>query len=548
MFAQSGSEYEQGRLLDDIKNSSFVVAHHAKFELGWLNRCGAELRDIIVWCTQIAEYVQAGNRKLRGGLGLDATLKRYGLGNKMRYVRALIEAGVCPSEIAPLDLGKYCFVDVDRTYDLFIRQRSEMAVRQTALQYGRCLQAPMLADTETRGVQLDQARVRSTAESTFKQYNGLVDELQDSFGTVNWNSPKQIGELVYGKLGFSELKDHRRQPVRTSSGKPSTSEETLASLRGHTEDQREFQRIYGELAPLKKQVQILEKMLGACEEDNGLIYATFNQTVTQTHRLSSSGGRWGFQFQNIARALRSLFRAREKGWVVIDGDCPQLEFRAATDMAHDPVALADILGRIDVHKFTASIIGCSRQDAKPHTFKPLYGGRSGTKRERAYYDAFRARYAVIYNTQMSWVYHVLEHKSLTIPSGLTFYWPDTAVTGSGYITNTPSIFNYPIQSFATADISQLSLLLVWHAIRGLHSFICNTVHDSGVLEAPLEEVDKIKEIMVHCYTEQIYECLDRLYGYRFNTPLGLGIKTGEYWGEAANEEKFENTRRFKWAA
>lgn len=549
MFAQFGDEYHQQRLLEDLEAGSFVVAHHAKFECGWLGRSGAELRDIIVWCTQLAEYVQAGNRKLRGGLGLDATLERYQLGNKLRYVRALIEAGICPSEIPQRELAEYCFVDVGGTESIFLQQRQALSHGGLLnVQYGRCLQAPMLADTESRGVQLDEVRVRSTAKSTFEEYEGLKAELDGAFGTVNWNSPKQVSDLVYGKLGFSELKDHRGEPVRTSSGNKATDAETLGALRGSTGVQQEFQRIYGKLAPLKKKVQILEKMVGAVEEDGGKIYATFNQAVTQTHRLSSTGGRWGFQFQNISRALRSVFRAREKGWEIIDGDCPQLEFRAATDMAHDPVALTDILGRVDVHKFTASIIGCSRQEAKPHTFKPLYGGRSGTKRERAYYDAFRTRYGVIYNTQMSWVYHVLEHKSLTIPSGLTFYWPDTSVSSSGYISNTSSIFNYPIQSFATADISQLSLLLVWHNIAGMDSFICNTVHDSGVLESPEQELDKVKEIVVNCYTEQIYGCLDSLYSYRFSTPLGVGIKIGKYWGEAANEEKFENTSRFQWAA
>jgi DNA polymerase I-like protein with 3'-5' exonuclease and polymerase domains len=549
MFHHFGSEYDQSRLLDDIRRASFVVAHNAKFECGWLLRAGQELRDIIVWCTQIAEKTLAGNRRPIGGLSLDATLERYGIPGKMRYVQSLIEAGVCPSTIPMRALEEYCSVDVLRDEDLFLEQRGRIfRERLENVVYGRCCVTPMLAEIESRGVQLDQERVRNGARDTNRTYNRIVKELTDGFGTINWNSPKQIGELVYGKLGFAELKDRVGNPIRTPAGSRGTDESTIRLLQAETDGQREFSRIYGELAPLKKQVQILEKMVGACNEDSGLIYAQFNQTVTQTDRLSSTGGKWSLQFQNFPRTFKCLFRAREKGWQVLDGDCPQLEFRVGGDLGHDPVAKADVLARIDVHSFTAKILGTNRQDAKPFTFKPLYGGNSGTKRERAYYAAFRERYRGIYDTQMSWVYHVLEHKSLRTATGLTFYWPDTEVTSSGYITNTASIFNYPIQSFATADISQLSLVLCWHFLRDMASFICNTVHDSGVVESPEEEVDKVKEIMVHCYTEEIYSVLDRLYNYRFDFPLGLGIKVGEFWGESANEEKYENNSRFQWAA
>lgn len=549
VFAQYGSEYEQGRLLADVRAASFMVAHHAKFEASWLLRCGQELRDLIVWCTQLAEYVMAGNRKFKGGLGLDPTLDRYGISGKMQYVRALIEAGICPSTLDIRLLGEYCTVDVLRDESLFIRQRRSIfrAVLENAV-YGRCAVTPMLADIESNGVQLDRERVLSTYTSCFTEYNQLKLELETRFGTINWRSTKQLRELLYGKLGFEELKDRKGVAIRTPAGQPATDEETISELQAGSPDQLEFKKLWSRLAPLKKKTQSLESMKGACDEDGGLIYAQFNQAVTGTHRLSCSGGKWGLQFQNQDRSLKRLFRARQQGWAIIDGDCPQLEFRVAGDLGNDAVARKDVLNRIDVHAFTAKILGTTRQDAKPFTFKPLYGGNSGTKRERAYYAAFRERYSSIYDTQMSWVYHVLEHKSLRIASGLSFYWPDTEVTGSGYITNTPSIFNYPVQSFATADISQLSLLLVWHQLRDMDSFISNTVHDSGVLESPQEEVDKVKGIMVQSYSEQIYDVLERLYDHRFSFPLGIGIKCGDFWGEAANEEKFENATRFQWAA
>jgi len=556
VFAHFGSEFEQSRLLSDICQASFIVAHNAKFECSWLLRCGQELRDLVVWCTQIAEYVQAGNRKFTGGLGLDPTLERYGISGKMQYVSALIKSGVCPSTIHSNVLGEYCVVDVLRDESLFIRQRRQVYGESLEnVLYGRCAVTPMLSDIESHGVQLDRERVQIAHTACFTEYNQILSELEDGFGAINWRSTKQLRELLYTRLGFEELKDRKGEPIRTPAGQPSTDEETISGLRASTTDQLEFKGLWSRLAPLKKKTQSLESMKGACEQDGGLIYAQFNQTVTGTHRLSCSGGKWGLQFQNQDRSLKRLFRARKQGWKVIDGDCPQLEFRVAGDLGNDPVARKDVLNRIDVHSFTAKILGTTRQDAKPYTFKPLYGGNSGTKREREYYRAFRERYKAIYDTQMSWVYHALEHKSLRTVTGLTFYWPDTEVMSSGYITNTPSIFNYPVQSFATADISQLSLVLVWHGIRNMDSFISNTVHDSGVLESPEEEGDKVKSIMVQSYTEDIYGVLSRLYNRDFSFPLGIGIKCGDYWGEAklpdgraADEEKFENESRFAWAA
>jgi DNA polymerase I-like protein with 3'-5' exonuclease and polymerase domains len=549
VFAEYGGEYEQGRLLEDIRRASYIVAHNAKFECSWLLRCGQELRDLIVWCTQLGEYVIAGNRKLIGGLSLDSTLERYGIAGKMQYVSALINAGVCPSSIPIRSLGEYCVVDVLRDESLFIRQRREIySQRSERVLYGRCAVTPMLADIESHGVQLDRDRVQTEYRSCFTEYNAIQTELEDGFGTINWRSTKQLRELLYGRLGFEELKDRQGAPIRTPAGQPLTDEATISSLSATTSDQVEFKSLWDRYAPLKRKTQSLESMKGACDEDGGLIYAQFNQAVTGTHRLSCSGGKWGLQFQNQDRSLKRLFRARQKGWKIIDGDCPQLEFRVAGDLGDDPVARKDVLNRVDVHQFTAKILGTTRQDAKPFTFKPLYGGNSGTKREREYYRAFRERYKAIYDTQMSWVYHVLEHKSLRIVTGLTFYWPDTEVTSKGYVTNTPSIFNYPVQSFATADISQLSLLLVWHGIKGRDTYISNTVHDSGVLESPPEECVDIKRIVVDSYTDLIYNVLDRLYDHRFSFPLGVGIKCGDFWGEAENEEKFENTTRFDWAA
>lgn len=535
-----GSEYDLGELREDIRRAEFVVCHNAKFELGWLARCGVELRDLIVWDTMIGEFVLAGNRKLKGGLSLDETLQRYRIGSKMSYVSALIEGGVCPSAIDRVDLLAYCVRDVDRTVALFLRQRRRTVdASLQGVMYGRCFSTPMLADMETRGVQLDSDQVLVESGLRNSEYERSTSALEDDFGSINFRSSKQVRELVYGELGFAEVKDHRGNPIRTGAGKESTGEEVLARLKPTTDDQKHFLRLYKALTDVKREQQILEAMAGCAKEDGGRLYGQFNQTIAQNHRLTHTGGKWGLQFGNFPRNLKRLFRARSKGWRILEGDCPQLEFRCAADLANDRVAKGDILLGVDVHALTSAITGFNRQDSKPHTFKPLYGGRSGPPKLVAYYDEFRKKYADIYRVQTQWTYDVLRDKQLRIASGLIFYWPDTVLKPGGYIENTTAIFNYPISSFATADISQLSLGLVWHGLRGMDSFICNQIHDSGVLECPEEELDKVTRLMVECYTDRIYDVLRRLFNYDFTTRLGLGVKSGSHWG-VGEEAKYES--------
>lgn len=548
VYSQFGSEFDQARLAAAIENADFIVAFHAKFECGWLKRCGVEPRDLIVYDPMLAELVIHGNRKPIGGYSLDATLSRWCIPGKMQYVSALIVAGVCPSNIAPRELEDYCVRDVQRTEQLFLRQRKRI-YRQNLQRvlYGRCLQAPMLADIESRGVHLDAAKVRDLSKDVIRNHSECTEALERFCGGINWNSPKQVAGLIYDKLGFEEPTDYRGETIRTGSGGRSASADTIELLRATSAEQIAFKKLWDVLAPLKKQVQILEKMRGICDEDDGLFYATFTQNVAANHRLTSLGGKWGLQLQNQPRSFKKLFRSGRKDGQIAEGDCPQLEFRTAVDLTGDAVGRRDVLARADVHSLTSAVTGFSRQDAKPHTFKPVYGGTSGPPRLRKYYRAFNERYRGMYNGQMAWVYTVLETKQLTIPTGLTFYWPDCELTRSGFITHTPQIFNYPVSSFATADISQLSLLLTWHGMRGWDSYICNQVHDSGIADVVPEEALQFEKLMVQSYTEDIYGVLDKLYDYRFDIPLGLGFKCGEHWGEG-EERKYEPDTRFEFTS
>lgn len=541
-YSHWGDEFSQGALLDAIGSSDFIVAHFTKFELQWLKRCGADLRSILPYCTQIGEYVRAGNRKWQ--LGLDRTAKRYGLEGKSTAVAALIhEHEANPADIPPCLLEPYCAQDVEETERVFLRQRK--ALHEAGLLpavYCRNIVTPCLADIEAPGMALDADRVLPLYAERMAAYNAKVAEFDAFTGGINPKSPQQMAEYLYTKLGFKELTDRRGNPIRTKGGKkgkpaPKTDKKTLPLLEASTPEQKKFKKLAMEVAVMKTPVNNLKKMKAALDSGSNLVYAVFNQTVARNHRLSSSGRNGGFQFQNFDRAFKPVFKARKPGWLMVEADAPQLEFRVATDASEptDPVALNDIVTGADVHALTSQVLGVSRQDAKSSTFKPLYGGQSGTKKEMAYYKAFRDKYSGIFKTQTGWTHEVLKTGKLRIPSGLIFYWPDTKMTQSGFITNTPSIFNYPVSSFST-DLMQLTMVLVWHRIAGTDALLVNAVHDSLVAEVPAEGLEAYKYAVVKSFTHDIYHVVKRLYGRQIKVPLGVGIKAGTHWGEGAEEK------------
>lgn len=541
------SELDQGRLLESIRSSGFVVAHHAKFDLQWGSRCGLDLGTILVWDTLIGEYVLAGNRRV--DLSLEGTARRYGLGGKVNLVSSLITGGICPSEIPENWLIEYGCEDTRLCHEVFLRQREEIVrLGLLPVMFTRCLLTPVLADIEMNGVQLDPKRVEEKYNEVRKKVDDLQVLLQAESGDINWDSPKQVAGYLYDTLGFGELRTRDGKPDRTGAGGRRTDAEAIQTLHPETEKQRKFKDLYTAFRPLDTQLATLGKLLACCNESGGKLHANFNQSVTQTHRLSSSGKKYKVQFQNIDRTLKKLFCASKSDWLVGESDGSQLEFRVAAHCGRDEVALSDIRNpKFDAHYQTAEKIkGKAREDigkderdsVKPKTFRPLYGGDSGTKEEKAYYQFFRDRYNGIFKTQEGWTYTVLQHKQLRTETGLIFYWPDTEIKSSRdgrrtWITNRTSIFNYPIQSLATADIIPIAIVYMWHYMRalGLKMFLVNTIHDSVIVELPPEEEEIFCELASYCFTSRTFDYLLRVYGIKFVSPLGCESKVGTHWSE-----------------
>ena len=539
-----GSEFDQADMVAAVQRADFVVAHNAKFELGWLKRCGVDLRAVVVYDTMVAEYVLGGNRFSLVMLGLDACLARYKLAAKESTVSKMFKAGILTTDIPQHWLQSYCEQDVRATGELFKRQLERVEQRGLGhLVYQRCLLSPVLADIESNGMVLDEQSVDAHIAALEDDYARLTSKFQDFMDGVPPASTKQKGEYVFNVLKFQVPRDHKGKPMLTKSGTPSIAAEVIARLRPRTAKQHEWMALQTEWAKMHSDLtKYLRKFKDCCREADGKLTAVFNQCATRTHRLSSSGMVHKVQFQNLNRKFKPTFKARRPGWLVGEADGAQLEFRIATHMGRDRAALYDITHKVDIHSFTAGIIGCSRQDAKPHTFKPLYGGTSGTDLERKYYEAFAEKYHQIASTQRGWTHKVLNDKKLVTEYGLIFYWPDCRMTESGWIMYTTNIFNYPVQGFATAEIIPLALICAWHRMKDMESFLVNTVHDSIIAELHPDEVDLWHEVAKQCLIEDAYDLLEKLYNIRLTVPLGAGVMVGTHWASAeakASETVYE---------
>jgi DNA polymerase-1 len=391
-----GGELDQGELLADIAEHDFIVAHAAKFEAGWLARCGLDLRKLRVYDTYLGEWVIGGNRWVQQDLGLDASLERWGLPGK-HPVGRLIRLGVDTESIPKPWLEEYCYSDVDDCEKLFYKQL-DVLERDNLLhiQYARCLLVPVLVDMEFQGLTLDPKRVAERHAQITQQYNKRYEELEKITGGINFRSRPQLGEFLYDKLGFEELKGRDKKPLRTGKDARKTDSATLSALKATTKAQREFVECYKDIAKLNaKLTKGFNFFKEICDNHDATFYGVLNQGATATHRLSSSGRpvlvpvpgstkakKAGAQLQNIAREDKDLFTTRDPDWLICEADGSGLEFRTGVGLSQDPVGIQDILNGEDVHSITRDVLieagkpgmkadGAGRQASKPVTFSPI---------------------------------------------------------------------------------------------------------------------------------------------------------------------------------
>lgn len=536
-----GNQFRQEQLLEAIELADFIVAQNTKFELQWLTRCGLKLHRVLPYDTLLGKYVKDGNR-IRPR-DLNSIAADYGLGAKVSSVERMIHGGICPSEIPRSMLQRYCAQDVALTEQVFLRQREDLySSGLLPVTFTRNIFTPVLSDIEMNGMQLDNELVLDYFNEFSRVHAEVLRELDTFAEGINWNSPTQVARFVYGELGFSEL-THNGLPIRNKAtkqfpdGLPKTDKATLLSLKATNNTQRRFTKLFAKNSKLEKSIgTYLTLFKKAVEENDGRLLGKFNQAVTQTHRLSSSKP----NFQNFDRNFKQLFtsRRREDGWLIGERDAAQLEFRVAGYLGNDERVKQDIINNEDVHAYTRDVLIAAgeptdRTGAKSRTFKPLFGGTSGTKAEQEYYKAFKEKYKGVAETQDEWVNAALMSKTQTVASGLKFYWPKIKLTSSGYIDGNTNVRNYPIQSLATAEIIPIGVTYVWHHMKDLQleSLLVNTIHDSMITDENPEETETLNEITTTAFSKEVINYLDIVYNIQFDIPLDVECDTYKNWGE-----------------
>jgi len=270
-------------------------------------------------------------------------------------------------------------------------------------------------------------------------------------------------------------------------------------------------------------------------KSDGMLHVRLNQHMTSTGRLSGKEP----NMQNMPRGgtfpVKRVFVSRFNGGKILEADFAQLEFRVAAYLSQDPIAIKEVTEGFDVHAYTAKIITdagqtTSRQDAKAHTFAPLYGasGYGRSKAEATYYTHFNEKYKGIANWHDTLAKEALNTGKITTPSGREFSFPDVQRNARGRISYFTQIKNYPVQSFATADIVPVALQWIETLLKGNKSCVVNTVHDSIVIDVHPEEEDQVLTAIDDCNTN-LYMYIKQDLGVDINVPLLLESKIGNNW-------------------
>lgn len=570
-----GNEFQQQELLRDINevldNNGFLVAHNAKFEIKWLIRMGVDPAKILCYDTMLAEHVRRGNRMWMR-VNLDETAQRYGCTSKAYYVDLFLKCGIDTREMPPHLVKARVVKDVKDTCRVFLKQREDLNRKGKLNVVGtRCIFTPVLAHIEMQGIFLDRENVEHTYNEVRSEYDAAMRDWNVKYGAANPRSTIDMANLIYGELKFKELKKKnkfdRNKPTKAfPDGAPKVDNDTLDKLVVTTLAQREFMELRRRIGKLNAQLsKTLDFYKGIIDtRPSAYFYGQFNQHIAQTHRLSSTsiqvefedGTKKGAQLQNQARIFKHLIGpGAGSGWKVGEVDGSQLEFRVAAFLGQDKQAIADIRNDVDRHAQTAKeLFGYTdeewdnlatdvrkkaRQDAKAETFKPLYGGTRGTPEQERYYKWFREQFPELADTQQGWTYDVLANGSLKMPWGMEWFWPRTKQDPrSGYIDNTPSIYNYPVQSLATAEIIPIAVTYLWHRIRknNLEIILFNTVHDSAVSRFPEKNGIHFRNLSIVAFTQDVYKYLNDVYQMDFNVPLGVGVTIGSRWASPDSTE------------
>ena len=387
----------------------------------------------------------------------------------------------------------------------------------------------VLARMETAGVLVDQLALVAFGNMLSERVAACQDIIYGyAGGEFNINSPKQLGELLFEKLGLPAMK-------KTKSGY-STNAEVLEKLKNkHPIVQAILD--YRMLAKLKSTyADGLVKEIA----DDGRIHTTFQNMVTATGRLSSTEP----NLQNIpvrtelGSEIRRMFVPAD-GCVFVDADYSQIELRVLAHIADDARMQEAFRSGMDVHTATAAqvfgvepeqVTPLQRRHAKAVNFGIVYGISEFSlaedigvtrKEAKAYIESYLANYSGVRAYMHDIVAKAKEDGYVTTLFGRRRDLPELKSSNFNIRSFGERVaLNTPIQGTA-ADIIKLAMLHVDTALRQakLRARLILQVHDELIVECPVEEAETVRKLVA----EQMEHVMT------LKVPLLAEAKIGESW-------------------
>ena len=439
------------------------------------------------------------------GYLLDATAGSYDIDRlSISYFHKELPKPVSLDNDDPVQVQEFRFshaLAIDALYKTMLPHLKEMGLGELYFDIELPL-CRVLAEMEAAGFQVDAGALREFGEKLGIAIGELEKRIYTYAGEFNINSPKQLGEVLFERLGLPHGK-------KTKTGW-STNAEVLEKL-DHpiVRDVLEYRQY------MKLRSTYVDGLLKAVGPDER-IHTNFQMTVTATGRLSSTEP----NLQNIptrtelGSELRRMF-VPAPGCVLVDADYSQIELRLLAHISGDESMQEAFRSGEDFHAVTAShvfgvplneVTSSMRRAAKAVNFGIVYGISAfslsqdlgvSAEEAKAYMDAYFARFPgvkrymedVVKKSRETGYAETIFRRRRTLPE----------ITASKYATRSFGervALNMPIQGTA-ADIIKLAMVKVFKRLKeeGLSSRLIMQVHDELIVECPENEAERVKSLL-----------------------------------------------------
>lgn len=391
----------------------------------------------------------------------------------------------------------------------------------------------VLFSMERSGFKVDVATLNEMANEYDKRIAVIAEKIGEYAGEkVNPNSPKQLGKILYDKLGLISGK---------KKGNPSTSADVLEKIADKHP-----------IVPLILKYRQLQKLNSTyikgfrplIDEDTGLIHTCFNQTLTTTGRLSSKEP----NLQNIpvreqeGKEIRKLFVSSFENGKIVGADYSQIELRLLAHFSKCQPLIDAFLSGKDIHRITASqVFGVGedqvtpemRRSAKAVNFGIIYGisdyGLSeqlkiSPKKAGEYIAKYFEAYPHVKEYMNSNVEFARKNGYVSTLLGRKRYIPE--INSSNFNLRSfgeRAAMNMPLQGTA-ADVIKIAMIKVANRIKkeGLRSRLILQVHDELIVDTAEDEVEEVKNILV----EEMQSAVT------LSVPLTVETECGTRWFDA----------------